>query len=300
MNRAQFSKSVVPGLFALMNSAYAQRPTFYNRVSTVKNSKKAYEEAAYFAGLGLYTEKPEGENISYDDFIPGPMKRWTHKTFGLGIRITQEMIDDCLYSDVPTEMADMSKQLGKTAQDTLEVLVNDMYNSGIVTTTHTAGDGLAVFSASHVSLIGSTWSNLSGSSAALSSTSLRAALLALENTTDDRGLQQVITPKMLMVPPALEYTARELLNSSYVPENANNAINPIQSRSLELLVNPFLTSTTAWYLLSDNNPIITFMRQKPKFEQDGDFDSGDMRFKGTFRMSVEVNKPIGIYRNTGA
>lgn len=299
MNRATFSKSVVPGLFAFMNSSFAARPTFYDKISTVKNSKRAYEESAYYAGLGLFTEKPEGENISYDDYIQGPSKRWNHKTFGLGVRFTEEFIEDSLYPDVPTEFADQSKELGRSAAETMEVLVNDMYNSGTATTYHTAGDGLAVFSASHVALGGGTWSNL-GTTAALSATSLRQGLVDLENTKNDRGLQQVVKAKYLMVPTGLEWTAKELLNSAYDPETANNAVNPLQSRNLELIVNPYLTSTTAWYLIADQNPIITFMRRKPKFANDGDFDSGDAKFKGTFRMSVEVNKPLGIYRNSGA
>lgn len=300
MNRATFSKSVVPGLFAFMNSSFAARPTFYDKISVVKNSKRAYEESAYFAGLGLFAEKPEGENISYDDYIQGPTKRWTAKTYGLGVRFTEEFIEDSLYPDVPTEFADQSKELGRAAGETIEVLVADVYNNGTATTNHTAGDGLAVFSTAHIALVGGTWSNLASSSASLSATSLRQGILDVENTKNDRGLQQVIKPKVLMVPTALEWTARELLNSAYDPESANNAINPLQSRNLQLLVNPYLTSTTAWYLIAEQNPVITFMRRKPKFANDGDFDTGDAKFKGTFRMSVEVNKPIGIYRNSGA
>jgi phage major head subunit gpT-like protein len=286
-----------------MNSAYTARPTIYDKVSTVKNSKRAYEESAYYGGLGLMTEKPEGENISYDDFIQGPTKRWTHKTYGLGVRITEEAIEDCLYDSVPTEMTDMVKELGRVGKETLEVLVNDMYNSGVstATTPRLAGDGVAVFSASHLLLNGGTWSNLASASAAIGTTSMQTALAAFENTVDDRGLQQVLVPKYLMVPPAIEGKARELLQSTYTPGDANNSINWIKaSRGLELVVNPYLTSTTAWYLIAEQNPIITFMRRKPAFAQDGDFDSGDMRFKGTMRMSVEVNKPLGIYRNNGA
>jgi phage major head subunit gpT-like protein len=300
MNRATFSKSVVPGLFAFANSALAKRPTFYDKIATVKTSKRAYEESAYFAGLGLFPEKLEGEAIAYDSFLQGPTKRWVHKTYGLGVRITEEMIEDSLYPDVPTEMGDMTKELGFTAGETMEVIVNDMYNNGTATTYHTAGDGLALFSLVHKSLNGGTWSNISSAAATLSATSLRQGILDFENTLNDRGLQQMQAPKVLMVPTALEWTGRELLNSAYDPESAENAINPLQSRGLKLLVNPYLTSATAWYLLGDKNPIIMFNRRAVKFAQDGDFETGDFKFKGTFRMSVECNKPIGIYRNTGA
>jgi phage major head subunit gpT-like protein len=300
MNRAQFSKSVVPGLFSFMNSALARRPKYYDRVATVKTSKKAYEENAYYAGLGLFTEKPEGEGISYDDFIQGPTKRWVHRTYGLGVRFTEELIEDSLYPDVPSEFGDMSKELGNVAAETMEVLIHDMYNSGTVTTNHTAGDGLAVFSTSHLSLNSATWKNRSSSDAALSATSLKQGFLDFENTLSDRGIQQVQRPKTLLVPPALEFTARELLQSTYTPEDNNNSINALQSRNLELVVDPYLTSSTAWFLIGDSNPITVFMRRAPKFAQDGDFETGDAKFKGTFRMSVEVNKPIGIYMNAGA
>lgn len=300
MNRATFSKSVVPGLFSFMNSALKRRPTFYDKITMVKTSKKAYEEAAYYAGLGLMPEKPEGEQIAYDQFIQGPTKRWNHKTYGLGIRITEELIDDSLYPDVPSNMGDMSKELGNSAAETMEVLIHDLFNSGTVTTTHTAGDGLAIFSTAHKALNGSTWSNRSATDGTLSATTLKQGFIDFENTLSDRGIQQVQMPKTLVVPPSLEFTARELIHSQYDPESGNNAINSIQSRNLTLLVDPYLTSTTAWFLIGDTNPLITFMRRSPKFAQDGDFETGDAKFKGTFRLSTETNKPIGVYMNKGA
>lgn len=300
MNRSTFSKSVVPGLFAFMNSALARRPKFYDKITNVKTSKKAYEESAYYGGLGLMPEKPEGENISYDQFIQGPTKRWNHKTYGLGVRITEELIEDSLYPDVPSNMGDMTKELGNSAGETMEVLIHDIFNSGTVTTTHTAGDGLAVFSTVHKALNGATWSNRSAADGSLSASTLKQAFIDFENVLSDRGIQQVQRPKLLVVPPTLEFTARELIHSEYDPNTGNNAINSIQSRNLTLLVDPFLTSTTAWLLIGDENPIITFMRRAAKFAQDGDFESGDAKFKGTFRLSCEVNKPIGLYINKGA
>jgi hypothetical protein len=218
----------------------------------------------------------------------------------LGVRFTEELVEDSLYPDVPSDFGDMSKELGNVAGETMEILIHDMFNSGTVTTNHTAGDGLALFSTAHKSLNGGTWSNKSAADSSLSATSLRQGFLDFENTLNDRGIQQVQRPVTLLVPPSLEFTARELLQSTYNPENADNAINTIQSRNLKLVVNPYLTSTTAWYLIGEKNPIITFMRRAPKFAQDGDFETGDYKFKGSFRLSVECNKPIGIYRNTGA
>jgi len=296
MNRSQFNKSVVPGLFSFMTSSFQSRPAFWSKVTTVKSSRRAYEESAYYSGLGLLPEKPEGEKIVYDDFIQGPTKRWTHATYALGVRITEEMIEDALYPDIPTEMSDMTKELGHSAKETIEVLVHDIYNG----TSKTAGDGVAVFSASHTKLGGGTWSNLLNPAADLAVASLRTAITEMENTTDDRSKQQVVKPKYIMVAPDGEWTAREILNSAYDPESANNAINPLQSRNLQLIVNPYLTDDDAWFLIADKNPFITFMRRKVKFAKDGDFETGDAKFKTSFRISTEVNYPLGVYKSAGA
>ena len=296
MNRSQFNKAVVPGLFSFMTSSFQERQAFWSKLVTVKSSRRAFEESAYYAGLGLTPEKPEGEPIAYDDFIQGPTKRWSHKTFALGVRITEEMIEDSLYPDIPTEMSDMTKELGRSVRETIEILVHDLYNG----TTKTAGDGVAIFSTAHTKLGGGTYSNLLSPAADLAVASLRQAIVQLETTTDDRSKQQVIKPKWLLVAPDGEWTAREILNSAYDPESANNAINPLQSRNLQLIVDPYLTDTDAWFLIADQNPAITFMRRKVKFAQDGDFETGDAKFKTSFRISTEVNYPVGLFKSAGA
>jgi len=295
MNRTTFSKAVVPGLFSFMTSSYKEVSPFYQQVTTIRSSKRTYEESAYFTGLGLFREKPEGEAISYDDFIQGPTKRWVHRTYALGVRLTEEMIDDSLYPDIPTEMGDMTKELGRSSRETINILVHDMYNG----TTKTAGDGVAIFSASHKKLGGGLWKNTLSSAADLSATSLRQALQDMENTTDDRGKQQIVKAKYLMVAPAYEWTAKELLNSGYDPESANNAINPLQSRNLQLVVNPYLTDEDACFLIAEKNPIITFMRREVRFAKDGDFETGDAKFKASFRLSTECNYPLGIFKIQG-
>lgn len=296
MNRSQFSKAVVPGLFSFMVSSFKEVAPFYQQVSTVKPSKRAYEESAYYAGLGLVPEKPEGEKISYDDFIQGPTKRWVHNTYSMGVSITEEMIEDALYPDIPTEMSDLTKELGRSARETINVLVHDAYNA----TTKTAGDGNAIFYNTHTKLGGGTWSNLASTAADLSATSLKNAIIAMETTTDDRGKQQVLKPTTLLVAPQNEWVAKELLNSTHDPESANNAVNTLQSRNLKLVVDPYLTDDDTWFLIAEKNPIITFMRRMVKFEKDGDFETGDAKFKVSFRTSTECNLPLGIYKTAGA
>lgn len=311
MNRTQFNKAVVPGLFSFALDSYKPRSgegELWRQVvqacGAVRQSSRGYEESAYYAGLGTIPAKPEGEPITYDDFLQGPTKRWTHRTFGLGVRITEEMIEDSLYPDIPTEMEMFSRELGASARETLTLLTFDIFNSGTGTTTHTAGDGLAIFSASHTSLRGGTWSNLLSPAADLSATALQTALDGFENTRDDTGKIQMIQANAILVNPSNAWKAKELLNSTYDPESPNNAINALKDRNLNLISTAYYTDTDAFTLMAKpaipTGGLIAFLRRKPTFARDGDFNTGDALFKATFRFSVEFNKPNNVFHSAGA
>ena len=306
MNRATFNKVVVPGLFSFMSESYKPKSgeQLWKKLVKVKSSKRAFEESGYWAGLGLVPVKPEGQNIDYDEMVQGPVKRWSHVTFGLGVRITEELIEDSLYDDLPTEMESISRELGASSNETLEVLTHDLINSGTGTGSHTDGLGNAIFSTGKVRLRGGTWGNLLSPAADLSATALQAALDDFENTRDDTGKIQIIRAKEIWVAPANAWKAKELLNSAYDPESANNSINALKERNLQLVVSPFLTDTDAFTLIADaphsNGGAIAYMRRKVSFAQDGDFESGDAKFKTTFRFSTEVNKPNNWYHSAGA
>jgi hypothetical protein len=271
--------------------------------SATRPSKRAYEEAAYAGGLGLFAHKPEGEPISYDDLAQGPTKRWIHKTYSLGVKITEELIEDSLYPDIPTEMKSLTQELGASADETLAILVWDMLNNGTATTNHTGADGLALFSGSHTYVDNSTWSNLLSPAADLSATSLQTAIDNFETLKDESGRYQVIKAAKIVVNPANAWKAKELLNSAYDPESGNNAINAIKERNLKLIVSPYYTDTDAFTLIADPSNelsgIIAFMRRKVTFASDGDFETGDSRFKGSFRFSVECAKPDSLYHSAG-
>jgi hypothetical protein len=311
MNRTEFSKSVGPGLFSFALDSFKPRSgegelwrEIVEACGSVKTSSRAYEEGAYYAGLGTIPNKPEGENIIYDDLIQGNTKRWNHKTYGLGVRITEELIEDSLYPDIPTEMEAFSRQLGASARETLTVIVLDAFNNGNNTTSHTAGDGLAIFSASHTLLRGGTWTNLLSPASDLSATSLQSALDGFENTRDDTGKIQMIQAKRILLNPSSAWKAKELLNSTYDPESPNNSINAIKERNLQIISTAYFNTPDAWVLLADpavsNGGLVAFMRRKVTFARDGDFNTGDALFKVTFRFSVEVNKPNNMYYSAGA
>lgn len=309
MNRATFNKAVVPGLFAFMINGYkkmaaqSEWKTILQGGAT-KPSKRAYEEAAYAAGLGLFAHKPEGEAISYDDLLQGPTKRWVHKTYSLGVKITEELIEDSLYPDIPTEMKSLTTELGASADETLAILAWDLLNNGTATTNHTVADGLALFSGSHTYIDGSTWSNLLSPAADLSATALQTALDNFETLKDESGRYLVLKASKIIVNPSNAWKAKELLNSAYDPESANNAVNTIKDRNLKLVVSPYYTDTDAFTLMAEPSNelsgIIAYMRRKITFASDGDFETGDSRFKGTFRFSIECARPDSLYHSAGA
>lgn len=311
MNRSQFNKVVVPGLFSFALDSYRPQSgegelwrTVVEACGAVRGSERSYEESAYYGGLGTLPAKPEGASIEYDEMVQGPTKRWTHKTYALGIRITEELIDDTLYPNLPTQMESFNRELGASARETKTLLVFDIFNSGALTTTHTAGDGLAIFSAAHTRLRGSTWSNLLAPAADLSATSLQSALDSFENTRDDTGKLQSIKAQYILVNPANAWKAKELLNSAYDPETPNNAVNSLKERNLQLIATSYYSDTDAFTLLAkppiSTGGLIAFDRKPVMFAQDGDFNTGDALFKAAFRFSVECNKPNGMFHSAGA
>jgi phage major head subunit gpT-like protein len=306
MNRATFNKAVVPGLFSFMISGYKKKAaeSDWKVICTTKPSKRAYEELAYAAGLGLFAHKPESDNINYDDMSQGPTKRWTHKTYALGIKISEELIDDSLYPSIPVEMRSLTEELGRSADETKAILVWDMINNGTATTNHTGADALALFSGSHNYINGGTWSNLLSPASDLSATALQTAIDNFETIQDESGRYQVIKAKYLICHPNNAWKAKELLNSAYDPESANNAVNTIKERNLQLVVSPYYTDTDAFTLMAEppnvTSGIIVFERRKLAYAQDGDFESGDARFKGSFRFSVECAKADNMYHSAGA
>ena len=309
MNRSTFNKAVVPGLFAFMINGYKKKASESDWKAILaggatKPSKRAYEEAAYAAGLGLFPHKPEGEAITYDDLLQGATKRWVHKTYSLGVKITEELIEDSLYPDIPTEMKSLTAELGVSADETLAILAWDMLNNGTSTVNHTVADGLALFSGSHTYIDGSTWSNLLSPAADLSATALQTAIDNFEMLKDESGRYLVLKASKIIVNPANAWKAKELLNSAYDPESANNAVNAIKDRNLKLIVSPYVTDTDSFTLMAEPSNelsgIIAYMRRKITFASDGDFETGDSRFKGTFRFSVECARPDSLYLSAGA
>ena len=298
--RSRFTDVITPGLFAVMTEEYKRYPETWRELVNVKKSTNTYEECSYLTGLGMIPKMPEGTGVVYDARIQAYKKRWTHDTWGGGLRITQEAIEEDRY-DV---MESGSRELGVSARETRHVRVASIWNTGFGTTEHVAGDTLAIFSASHPKLAGGLWSNLATASN-LSYSVLQSMIMAYENQTDHRNKKIIQTPMILLVAPANEFKALELLRSIGIPESAQNEPNAVRLARprLRMIVWPYLTASNATFLHGDNarmeTGLIYFERIGVTFAKEGDFDTGDAKFKVRWRDSVEVNNPIGMYGNAG-
>lgn len=296
-NRSTFIHDYLPGLFAVGVDTYNmfnQTMKVWDKIAHVKTSKRDREEKAYRSTLGFLQLKPEGQPISYDGIIGGPKKTWVHKVFALGTRCSEEAIDDNLYEN----FRDFFKDLGQSAAEQPEVMVARMINNATATTYHTCSDGLALASASHTRLDGSTYSNYSTAYADLTYTSFWAIVILLENQFDHRQKRVNMKIRGLVHPPQLNRQAIEVLKSTDRPDSTNRAVSAIAKKygtSIQDISWSHLTDVDAWHAQGDNHDVIWFWRKKPVFAKEPDFETGDVRCKVAMRGSVECGDPRGMY-----
>jgi hypothetical protein len=293
--RSRFVNEYVPGLFAVAVDSYLSKrgELMYPKLCTIKDSKKKKEEDAIRSGLGDPAAKGEGAGITYDVQIAGAKQSWVHAVYALGVRITEEAIEDNLYElgggGNAEDLKEMFFDLGESLAVNPEKLAARFFNFGTATTYHTTRDGVALFSASHTRLDGSTYSNYL-TSTDLTYSTYWSAVIAAENQYNHR--QQRIQKKVrkLWVPPQLEKNAREVVYSPDRPDTGNRAINAMKQsgRTVEICVWPYLSDTDAWFLQTDGRGIIMFWRRKTRFGREQDFQTGDMMAKGDQRFSMEI------------
>jgi len=296
--RSRFNHVITPGLFMIAVSNFKRYGEPWRTLFTVKKSKAAYEEIGYMSGLGALTEKPEGTGITYDARIQGPPKKWVHKTWASGVRITAECIADDLYG----VMEGIAAELGKSAAETINIIAFDMLNS----ITKTAADGQVVFYDEHVRLDGSTYDNLC-TAAAISLDSLETDIAQYESLQDHRGkyINRKGSCRIVVANSALEWDLAKLFNSTDNPTTANRAINEFRNArpKLTYYTSPYVTDTNARYYIGEKDPArgpIYFTREPAVFAREGDFDTGDALFKVSLRNSIEVADPMNIFKDAGA
>lgn len=300
-SRSRFNKLYVPGLYLVATESYKRYSEDWKKFIKVNKTKKAYEELAYMSGLGLVAKKPEGTPITYDARYQGPSKKFVVETWALGLRITEEAIEDDLYGKMKSGM----KELGISMAETINCAAYDGFNNGADTLT--SADGQYIFDDNHVKLDGSTWSN-NYTATSLSIDSIQTDIAAFEALTDHRGkkINRVGGVHWILCNPALEWKLAEIFGSVMNPNTANNAINALKKArpNLKFFCTPYITSTTARYYigeLDDTRGMVWFNRKSPTFAREGDFETGDAKFKVTARFAGAGSvDPMNIALNAGA
>lgn len=268
---------------------FQMQPTKYTQLFETRSSSKAYEDRIRIAGLGTYATKPEGTPVAFDDPRQGTQVRTVHQTYALGWRATMEMMEDDQFSI----MNRMSSELGESARDHQERLAWNLVNDGF-TGTITGLEGDTLFTATHTILrgtaAGQTQSNILAPAVALSQTGIEDILTLAETTTTDEGRFAELSPSILVVHPNEAHNAYVLLNTEKRPGSADNDVSSVvSSRSgLTVLVSPYLSSTTNWYVFSPpgKNTLVYNNRKSVTFSRAQDADTMDQKFYGVYRASV--------------
>lgn len=289
-----FSGLMAPGLRKVWYEWLDKWPEEYSGIANVLTSKRQYEEDLVMAGLGVFMKKPEGTAIVYDTGQQGNKVRYTHTTYALGFRISREAHDDDLYGILGPKM---TKSLSQSAIDTVELqfgaFVDDWFSGSI----YKGFDGQALISTSHVTVMGQTQTNRPASDADLGVSTLRAALVNLEKTQDERGFPRMKKATKIMVDPTFQFIAKELTESQGKPGTADNDINAFRDMSLSYFVYHFQSGLNNWVVMSPKgqHDINYFWRQHPILENFDDPETKDAKFTGYFRNSMGFGDWRGIY-----
>ena len=290
MNRGNFGDLLAPGFRMIFFDNLGRKESQYTQLYNMQTSSRQYEDDSFVTGFGMIPLKSEGVEMDSDEVIQGFDKRYTHDTYALQYRITEEMREDELYG----VMKKLPAALGVSMKETIETDAANMYNNGFDSGVETGGDGIELFATDHPLVGGGTQKNELTTAADLDATSLEQALIDIRATTDDRGLATHLRPRYLVVPPEMEWTAQILLKSSLDPDSGNNAINPALNK-LQIIVNDYLTDTDAWFILCDTHELNWFWRVHPDHMQGNDFGTGDAKFKVRARWKRGWSLPWGAF-----
>lgn len=301
INRAQLKKQLQEGLNAVFGLEYARHPELYKQMFEVsKENRKAYVEDVLMTGFGAAPVKAEGAGVQYDSASEGYVSRYVFETIALAFAITEEAIEDNLYGDLGAKLA---KALARSIQYTLEVKGANIFNNGF-TSGYNGGDGVVLFSTAHPLQGGGTASNTLSTAADLSETSLEDMLILIGDTVDDRGLPVNLKVKKLIIPTELQFTAQRLLKSDGRVGTADNDLNAIKSMSLiggGFLSNVHLTDPDAWFLTTDAMDGLKYIERKALSKgMEGDFESGNMRYKARLRGVFGWSDFRGVFGTAGA
>jgi hypothetical protein len=300
ISRAQLLKELLPGLNALFGLEYATYGEQHREIYETESSERSFEEETKLSGFSAAPVKNEGSAIAYDNAQEVFTARYTHETIALGFSLTEEAIEDNLYDSLATRYTKaLARAMAYTKQTKAAAVLNNGFNSAFP-----GGDGVSLFNTAHPLVSGGTNSNTPATPADLNETSLEAAVIQIAAWTDERGLLIAAKPVKLVVPPSLQFVATRILETELRTATADNDINALRNnRSIPggYTVNNYLTDTDAWFLTTDvPNGLKHFVRTPMSQSMDGDFDTGNVRYKARERYSFGWSDPLGMFGSPGA
>ena len=300
ISRAQLLKELLPGLNALFGLEYARYGEEHKEIFETETSERSFEEETKLSGFSAAPVKNEGSAIAYDNAQEVFTARYNHETIALGFSLTEEAIEDNLYDSLSSRYTKaLARAMAYTKQTKAAAILNNGFSSSYL-----GGDGQPLFSASHPLVSGGTNSNIPSTPADLNETSLEAAVIQIAAWTDERGLLIAAKPRKLVVPPSLMFVSTRLLETELRVSTADNDINALKSNGSipeGYTVNHFLTDTDAWFLTTDvPNGLKHFVRSPLAQSMDGDFDTGNVRYKSRERYSFGWSDPLGMFASAGA
>lgn len=300
ISRAQLLKELLPGLNALFGMEYARYGEEHKEIYETETSERSFEEETKLSGFSAAPVKAEGTAISYDNAQEAWTARYNHETIALGFSITEEAVEDNLYDSLSSRY---TKALARAMAYTKQVKGATVLNNGF-SSSYTGGDGVALFSTAHPLVSGGTNPNRPTTDVDLNETSLEAAVIQIAAWTDERGLLIAAKPRKMVIPPALMFVAKRLLDTELRVSTTNNDINAIKAMGSipeGCTVNHFLTDTNAWFLTTDvPNGMKHFVRVPLQNGMDGDFDTGNVRYKARERYSFGWSDPLGMWGTSGS
>ena len=302
ISRAQLLKELLPGLNALFGLEYARYGEEHKEIYDTETSERSFEEETKLSGFTAAPVKNEGSAIRYDNGQEAWTARYNHETIAMGFSLTEEAIEDNLYDSLS---ARYTKALARSMAYTKQVKAAAVINNGFTNSSqYYGGDNVPLFSTAHPLVSGGTNSNTQTTMTDLNETSLEAAVIQIAGWTDERGLLIAAKPRKLIVPPNLMFVATRLLETELRVGTTDNDINALKNNGSipeGYTVNHFLTDTNGWYLTTDvPNGMKHFIRTPLSNSMDGDFDTGNVRYKSRERYSFGWSDPLGMWGSQGA
>ncbi len=299
ISRAQLAKELEPGLNALFGLEYNRYENEHSEIFEEESSDRAFEEEVMLAGFSTAPVKNEGSAISFDDAQETFTARYTHETIALAFSITEEAIEDNLYDRLASRYTKaLARSMAQTKQIKAAAILNNAFN-----TSYPVGDGAALCSSAHPSMSGNQ-RNVLSVAADLNETSLEQMLIDIAGLTDERGLKIAVRGTKLIIPKELQFIAERVINSNLRSGTADNDLNATKSMGMlpeGAVVNHFLTDTDAFFIKTDApNGFKYFNRSPIKTAMEGDFDTGNMRFKARERYSFGVSDWRCVFGTPGA